>query len=352
MRRAGRPARGPRVGVGGTALWAWKRQANHAVRPDGSVVEFAPPEQVEPAIERLLEEHEQADEIHPIVRAAWFHHQFVAIHPFADGSGRVARVLTLLVLLRHHYAPLVVARHHRAEYIAALDAATGGDLRPLVRLFARLEGVALRSELIRPMAEAPGPTSAVDVARAYTSRLLELRESSDKDRQLRVSAVATAIHELLEGHLLGLQHDLEETFRTVDPQASASVVQSCPGGERAHWWRAQLVATANAVDFFTNLGEGSWWTRLKLTVFGQHLRYIVAVQRVGRGETGVLAVTSFADSRSGDLDARPVPLLNPTADDAVTLVYSDIVDARWPEVVDLVDRTLMAAVAGFAHQLE
>src|SRR6266704_240630 len=72
---------------------------------------------------------------HPVIRAAWLHHRFVAIHPFQDGNGRVARALTLLVLLRAHYAPLVVGRHQRGDYLDALDVAAG-DLRPLVRLFA------------------------------------------------------------------------------------------------------------------------------------------------------------------------------------------------------------------------
>ncbi len=329
----------------------WKRQANHAVRPDGSLVRFAPPEQVEVAIERLLETYGQSASAHPIVRAAWFHHQFVAIHPFADGNGRVARALTLLTLLQGRYAPLVVTRRHRAEYIQALDSANNSDLRPLVRLFARLEGVALRSELIRPMAEVPQTTSVVEVARAYTDRLRQLREHSDADKLQRVMALAADVHHRLRQHLESVQRQLVETFGTVDAQAGARVVQSAPGEDRAHWWRSQLVATANAVDFFTNLSEGSWWTRLKLTVFGEELRYVVAVQRMGRGESGFLAVTAFAEMLSEDPESPPTRLLAPTADDAVTLVYSDKAESRWPEIVNLVDRTLTAAITGFARSL-
>lgn len=332
----------------------WKRQANRAVRPDGSVIRFAPPEQVEPAIDELLEQHRQSehtDTVHPIVRAAWFHHQFVAIHPFADGNGRVARALTLLTLLQGHYAPLVITRRQRAEYIQALDDANNADLRPLVRLFARLEGVALRSELIRPMVEAPHTTSVVEVARAYTDRFLQLRDRSDAEKRQRVVALATSVHERLREHLDGIQRQLVDTLRRIDTRTNASIVQSSPGEERAHWWRAQLVATANAVDFFTNLSEGSWWTRLRLTVFGEELRYIVAVQRMGRGETGFLAVTAFAEMRSKDPEVPPVQLLEPTADDAVTLVYRDTVENRWPEVDVLVDRTLTAAVNEFTSSL-
>jgi len=39
----------------------------------------------------------------PILKAGIFHHQFVYIHPFEDGNGRVCRLLTALILLKHNY---------------------------------------------------------------------------------------------------------------------------------------------------------------------------------------------------------------------------------------------------------
>lgn len=150
-----------------------------------------------------------------------------------------------LTLLRYHYAPLVVARHHRAEYLEGLDTATDGDLRPLVRLFARLESVALRSELIRPMEAVPTAASVVEAAWAYTDRLLALRQAGNTDKRERVSALAVAVHESLNQYLSGLRRDLAETFRSVDDSASSSIAQAIPGSDRGYYWRAQSVATAN-----------------------------------------------------------------------------------------------------------
>jgi hypothetical protein len=93
-----------------------------------------------------------------------------------------------------------------------------------------------------------------------------------------------------------------------------------------------------------------------LTVLGETLRFVVATQRVGTGETGVLTVTVFAESvtpRPSEDDERPLPtpLVESTPTDSVTLVFSDDPDARWVEVCELIDNTLAAAVAKFAQRL-
>lgn len=78
------------------------------------------------------------------------------------------------------------------------------------------------------------------------------------------------------------------------------------------------------------------------------------VQKVGRGETGVLAVTTFAESIGSpteDGSARPLSLVESTPDDSVTLIYSDTVDGRWPEICEFLDRTLAAAIARFSTGL-
>lgn len=43
------------------------------------------------------------DELHPLLKAAIFHTQFVHIHPFSDGNGRVTRLLTNLLLYREKW---------------------------------------------------------------------------------------------------------------------------------------------------------------------------------------------------------------------------------------------------------
>jgi hypothetical protein len=92
-----------------------------------------------------------------------------------------------------------------------------------------------------------------------------------------------------------------------------------------------------------------------LRTLGYHLFYRVFIRSAG-GDTGVLAVhvtaDSIADKKSGqEASERFRKMLEPTPTDTVTLVATDEIDARWPEVEELIDRTLAAAVDHFGRRL-
>lgn len=61
--------------------------------------------QVKKLVGELLEwlQKSKKESIHPILRAGILHLQFVTIHPFTDGNGRVARLLTQLQLYRDNW---------------------------------------------------------------------------------------------------------------------------------------------------------------------------------------------------------------------------------------------------------
>jgi Fic family protein len=123
----------------------YKAVPNSPTRPNGTVHEYCPPEHVAAEMDRLIQmygEH-QAKAVPPEVEAAWLHHRFSQIHPFADGNGRVARALASLVFIRSGWFPLTVNRDDWTRYIEALEKADGGDLRPLVALFVDAQRAAL-----------------------------------------------------------------------------------------------------------------------------------------------------------------------------------------------------------------
>lgn len=59
------------------------------------------------------------------------HYQLVAIHPFADGNGRTARLVMNLLLLRAGYPPVAVRPEDRKPYLESLEhASMNGDTAP------------------------------------------------------------------------------------------------------------------------------------------------------------------------------------------------------------------------------
>ena len=74
----------------------------------------------------------------PLVLAAIVHNQFENIHPFADGNGRVGRLLMNSILLKYRMAPVNIEFVNRAEYYSSLQAfEKEGKLKPTLELMVK-----------------------------------------------------------------------------------------------------------------------------------------------------------------------------------------------------------------------
>lgn len=94
----------------------------------GSDVELPKPEELDKKMhEFILQLPKLKAELHPIEYAAMVHIIFVNIHPFADGNGRVARLLMNLALLQSGYNIVVIPPVVRTDYISALQETNKGN---------------------------------------------------------------------------------------------------------------------------------------------------------------------------------------------------------------------------------
>jgi Fic family protein len=57
----------------------------------------------EDAVRRLVEWYNTEVEVHNLVKTAAFVYEFLSIHPFQDGNGRLSRLLSTLLLLKNGY---------------------------------------------------------------------------------------------------------------------------------------------------------------------------------------------------------------------------------------------------------
>lgn len=105
----------------------------------GSRYPVSRPEEVESRMRGLLARtSEERETLHPLVAAARFHKDFVFIHPFSDGNGRIARLAMNVLLIQRGYLPVVIPPVLRHEYIAALEKAHEDD-GSFLELMARSE---------------------------------------------------------------------------------------------------------------------------------------------------------------------------------------------------------------------
>lgn len=111
--------------------------------------------------------------------AAWMHSMLLALHPFTDGNGRVARLLLGLQLLKHNWPPVHLLPEDGKRYEAAITDGHSGDHVPLVAMIGELMG---RSLLLMLDGIGGGDDELMRVSELardgpYTAKYLALRAS-------------------------------------------------------------------------------------------------------------------------------------------------------------------------------
>lgn len=82
----------------------------------------------EDAVRRLIDWYNSETEVHTLIKCAAFVYEFLSIHPFQDGNGRLSRLLSALLLLKNGYKWIqYVSFEHeiesrKSEYYQALRA--------------------------------------------------------------------------------------------------------------------------------------------------------------------------------------------------------------------------------------
>ena len=103
----------------------WKTEPNYIYNYKNERFDFVQPAEVPERMHDLLNKTNAAidairankkDAPHPLDVALQFHLEYVVIHPFYDGNGRTARILTNLLLISFGYPPFWVKTNERSIY--------------------------------------------------------------------------------------------------------------------------------------------------------------------------------------------------------------------------------------------
>ena len=143
---------------------AYKVLPNSVETAAGTKV-FTPPDETAEAMRVLLASVRDREDrgTHPVAVAAEFHVRFATIHPFYDGNGRLARLLTNLILRRRGYPEAIVLVEDREQYIGLLQRAESEGYAPFAAYLADRCAATLRLYLRcargEPIAEPAGGSS-------------------------------------------------------------------------------------------------------------------------------------------------------------------------------------------------
>jgi len=106
----------------------YKTTPNSVRLQNGEIFNYASPQETPAKMQELVSWYNNnCSKESPLMLASLLHYQFVRIHPFDDGNGRVARLLMNYVLLKNNLPMAVIKTADKKNYLAALNRADVGE---------------------------------------------------------------------------------------------------------------------------------------------------------------------------------------------------------------------------------
>ena len=112
----------------------YKKRENCITDNNGNIIDKTTPVQfVEERMQDLIKWYEENKKnLHPLIIASIIHNQFVYIHPFDDGNGRVARLLFNFILMKNGLFPIIFYNSEKQDYYNYLRSSKSGDMKSFI----------------------------------------------------------------------------------------------------------------------------------------------------------------------------------------------------------------------------
>ena len=159
---------------------------------------------------------------HPLETAAKLHHDFLLVHPFDDGNGRVGRLLINYVLLRAGFPPLIIKASDKTNYLTSLRLADVSRLEVLTDYLARQLEWSLNLSLRAAKGESLEEPSDVEkeiaiFIREQQSNRVEVKKRSPETLQQLYKSGWEYFFSTFEQKMKKLSPLFSETLITVQP---------------------------------------------------------------------------------------------------------------------------------------
>ncbi len=284
----------------------FKERENNPTREDGSKVLYCPPEHVDAEMDRLIQIYlDLSDrEIHPLIISAWVHHAFTTIHPFQDGNGRIARLLSSLILVKHNYFPVTVLREEaKAKYIEALEQADIGNPQKLITYFAALQRRNIEEAL--NLKEVPN-TSFSEVTNIFKQKIQNKQKQQFEVYEKSLAERRMQLYNFCNQFLNEYKDKLEKEF---DQSVKFYIGSGKPDEvDRQHYYHGQILSYAIKHNYFfnRNLPKSYFIFGIDLKD-GKKYELGISIHHYGY-EDSAIAIGAFLESKLAGSENSSIPL--------------------------------------------
>lgn len=196
----------------------YKTGHNHVQTVTGEIFRFAEPIDVPGKMHTLLQtinELQAPSSAEVVFVAAKAHYDFVLIHPFDDGNGRMARLLMNLILIKYGFPPAIIKTQDKQQYFSALRQADGGQLDVFVEYIAGCVCASLQIMLAGARGESVEEPDEQDRKIKMLARMIE-----GKAGKLSATRTVEALDTLFEHSFVPLARRLSEAAKKFEPMYS------------------------------------------------------------------------------------------------------------------------------------
>ena len=281
---------------------AYKVRENNPTREDGTTILYCPPEHVASEMDNLISIYNDLvkREIHPLIIATWFHHAFTTIHPFQDGNGRVARLLTSLIFIKYGFFPFTVLREEaKVRYIKSLEKADNGQPQELVNYFAEVQKRNIQKALnVREVAS----TSLEEVQKIFAQKVENWRLKREKEHQMLLANNRMEVFKFCSEVLNELKDKMELQLNGGAEITIASCSFNNEG--KQHYFYRQIAGYAKKHDYFFNRALPKSWLTYRIEL-SENKKYQlgITIHHYGYDDT-TLAIGSFLEFKSSKSDEK------------------------------------------------
>lgn len=214
----------------------WKTDPNYVMNYKGEHFDFAAPADVPERMHTLLNQTNAAiDAIqqnkkaapNPIDVALQFHLDYVLIHPFYDGNGRTARILTNLLLISFGYPPFWVKTNERSIYNQYIGDIQGYGGNPDLFFDSAADMILRSQQLVLDAIEGKEIEEPEDLDKKIA--LLKSKLGEEKEAVIQMRFGNEAVNRVVKQIIIPLAFAWEEKLKKFDALFISRTVQFVAG---------------------------------------------------------------------------------------------------------------------------